>query len=224
MWTEEPIHIKPQPTHTLQSRLGHSAWPCCLPTLPQPTEGTIFICRASLTFRKYLCIETMDPGTAQGRWKESWSEGGWQCLPGSIPFTTDYAEQGHGGRWFWDRSMSKERQRSWERVWSRTFMISNWGSWGYVAWRKRRFKGDLISLYNSLKGVCSKTGANLLSRVTGQEEMAWGCARRSLDWIAWKISSQKGGYQALEQAAQASVESPSLNVFNDMWMWNVGMV
>lgn len=123
-----------------------------------------------------------------------------------------------------DRSMSKERQRSWERVWSRSFMISNWGSWGYVAWRKRRFKGDLISLYNSLKGVCSKTGANLLSRVTGQEEMAWGCARRSLDSIAWKISSQKGGYQALEQAAQASVESPSLNVFNDMWIWNVGMV
>lgn len=104
----------------------------------------------------------MDPGTARGRWKASWSEGGWQCLPGSIPFTTDYAEQGHGGRWFWDRSMSKERQRSWERVWSRSFMMSNWGSWGYAAWRKRRFKGDLISLYNSLKGVCSKTGANLI--------------------------------------------------------------
>lgn len=120
------------------------------------------------------------------------------------PLTTDCAEQGHGGRWFWDRSMSKERQRSWERVWNRSFKMSNWGSCGYVAWKKRRFKGDLISLYNSLKGVCSKMGANLLSQVTGQEEMAWGCARRSLDWIVWKISSQERGYQALEQAAQAS--------------------
>lgn len=37
---------------------------------------------------------------------------------------------------------------------------------------KRRLKGDLISLYNSLKGVCSKMGANLLCQATGQEEMA----------------------------------------------------
>lgn len=138
----------------------------------------------------------MDPATAWGSWKESCSEGGWQCLPGSIPSTTCQTKptyctkQGHGRRWFWDRSTSKERQRNWERVWSRSLMMSNWGSCGYLAWRKGGSR-DLISLYNSLKGVCSKTRANLSPQVTGQEEMGWGCAKRDLDWIQ-NIFTERG--------------------------------
>jgi len=67
---------------------------------------------------------------------------------------------------------------------------------------KRRLRGDLIILYNYLKGVCVKRDVGLFSQraATGQEIVASSFTRGGSGWILEKTPSQS--CKVLEWAAQ----------------------
>jgi len=79
----------------------------------------------------------------------------------------------------------------------------------------RRLRGNLITLYSSLKGGFGEVEAGI-SQVTliGQEGMASSCTRGASGWILGTISSQKSG-DAVAQPRRAVGQSPTLEVFQN---------
>ena len=82
---------------------------------------------------------------------------------------------------------------------------------GLFSLGKRRLRGDLIALFQYLKGDCSKSGVGLFYLVTGQGEMASSCTRGK-----FRLDIRKNFFtERLVKHPREVVESPSLNVFNN---------
>ena len=106
--------------------------------------------------------------------------------------------------WFWDGALPYKKdseglehiQRRAVKQW-RAAKHKSYGQQlrklGWFSLEERRLGGDLIALYNCMKGGCGKAGVGLCSQVTviGWEVRASTCARGGSGWILGKISSPK---------------------------------